>query len=93
MQGTEIWLKYYRKFWSVLHLIGPVRNGHDRHPCETASLLIMALPEVPIIISAERLNKGIVIRFMDGHCGFYSATLLFAKFAECEKLDEAEIEW
>ena len=60
---------------------------------DAASSLTMVLDEVPNIVSAERLNSGIVIRFDDGQCAFYSSILLFSKLPECEKLNEADVEW
>ena len=53
----------------------------------------MVVPEVPKIVSAERLNNGIVIKFDNGQCGFYTNSFLFSKLPECEELNEAETEW
>lgn len=58
-----------------------------------ATCLGMVNSKVPDVIAAERLNEGVVIKFANGHCGFYSSAFLFSKLGESEQLDEAEVEW
>ena len=53
----------------------------------------MVISDAPRITAAERLNEGLVIKFEDGQCAFYSDALLFSKLPECEQLEEAETEW
>lgn len=53
----------------------------------------MVVPKIPIIVSAERLNNGIVIKFDNGQCGFYASSFLFSKLSECEELNENDTEW
>ena len=53
----------------------------------------MLTSETPQIVAAERLNKGLVIKFDNGRCGFYSSALLFSKILESDELDEADIAW
>lgn len=60
---------------------------------DAASCSDMIVTEAPRIISAERLNSGVVIRFANGQCGFYPNSFLFAKLPECEELNEADVEW
>ena len=57
------------------------------------SSLDMVIPDVPRIIAAERLNAGLVIKFENGRCAFYSCAFLFSKLSECKELSEADIEW
>lgn len=54
---------------------------------------VMSVPEIPNIISAERLQSGIVIKFDNGQCGFYASSYLFSKLPECEELNETDTEW
>ncbi len=61
--------------------------------CPTRSSLDMVISGVPRIITAERLNTGLVIRFEDGQCAFYSSAFLFSKLPECKQLREEDIEW
>ena len=49
--------------------------------------------EAPHIIAAERLNEGLVIKFADGQCAFYSQNILFWQLSLAEHLDEAAAEW
>ena len=65
----------------------------DRHTFSAAACLGMGISKVLSIISAERLNHGIVIRFSDGRCGFYKTSYLHSKLEECEELNEADVEW
>lgn len=60
---------------------------------DAASRSNMVTSEAPQIISAERLNNGIVLTFANGQCGFYPNSFLFAKLPECEELNEADVEW
>ena len=46
-----------------------------------------------VIVTAERLSDGLVVKFQDGRCAFYSAVLLSAIFADAEELDEAAVAW
>ena len=55
--------------------------------------LRMVTPGVPQIVAADRLNEGLVIKFDDGQCAFFSSAFLFSKLSECEELNEADIEW
>ncbi len=53
----------------------------------------MAIVASTEIIAAERLNDGLVIKFDDGKCAFYSALLLRATFAQARELDETRTDW
>lgn len=64
----------------------------DEHG-SAATCLGMVNSGFPEVIAAERLNEGVVIKFADGQCGFYSSAFLFSKLSECEQLDEADVEW
>ncbi|WP_263385623.1 hypothetical protein [Granulicella arctica] len=44
----------------------------------------METPSAPRIVSAERLNGGVIIAFEDGKCAVYSAALLYATFSHAE---------
>jgi hypothetical protein len=45
------------------------------------------------IIAAERLPDGIVVKFEDGNCVFYSAKLLAESIPRAKKLDESALDW
>ncbi len=45
------------------------------------------------IIAVDFLSAGLVVKFDDGRCAFYSAEMLSALFAEAEEIDETEIVW
>lgn len=45
------------------------------------------------IVAAELLNDGLVVKFEDGSCVFYSALLLRETAAQAETLDETEVAW
>lgn len=53
----------------------------------------MDFSPVPRILAADRLNEGLVIRFENGQCAFYSTLFLFSKLPECEELKETDLEW
>ena len=42
----------------------------------------------PVIVTADRLNEGLVVLFHDGRCAFYSASLLYEVFLSAIALDE-----
>jgi hypothetical protein len=42
------------------------------------------LPKEPHVISAERLNGGVIITFEDGRSAIYSSSLLDSIFAQAE---------
>ena len=45
------------------------------------------------IVIADRTNSGIILKFDDGRCAFYSCAFLYSKLSECEELDEADLQW
>lgn len=45
------------------------------------------------IISADRLEEGVVVKFDDGRCAFYSCALLYATLPQSQELDETELDW
>ncbi|WP_263383430.1 hypothetical protein [Granulicella arctica] len=51
----------------------------------------MNSPTAPRVVSAERLNGGVMIIFADGKGAVYSATLLYAMFGQALEV-EAEPE-
>ena len=53
----------------------------------------MAPTPDPRIISAERLESGIVIKFEDGRCAFFSNKLLHDALPKAKELDESVIAW
>lgn len=53
----------------------------------------MTLPDKPRIISAERMAKGLVLRFEDGRCGFYPYELLSKMCDKAKPLDEQNEDW
>ena len=53
----------------------------------------MVTSDVPRIIAADRLHTGLVIKFENGQCAFFSSSFLFSKLPECQQLTEAETEW
>lgn len=48
---------------------------------------------VPAIVATERLKDGIVVRFSDGKCVFYSTVLLYRSIKQAEMKDETEVVW
>ncbi len=64
----------------------------DADPADGRSL-DMAIYDVPELTHADRLDKGIVIKFSDGKCGFYSNDFLYSKLPESELLDETDVAW
>jgi len=53
----------------------------------------MAVTETAQVVAAERLNGGLVIKFNDGKCAFYPASMLHAMFSQAEELDETHTAW
>ena len=45
------------------------------------------------IVAAERLIGGVLVKFADGQCGFYSEAYLFSKLIEVEQLNEQKAQW
>lgn len=45
------------------------------------------------IVTAELLNDGIVVKFKDGRCFLYSASLLAQIIPRAQELDEAATTW
>ena len=45
------------------------------------------------IVVAEKLNDGLVLKFTDGSCAFYSAALLYTLLSLAVKLDETAVAW
>jgi hypothetical protein len=43
----------------------------------------------PRVISADRIDGGLIITFDDGRCAVYSASLLFDTFAQAEEVGSA----
>ena len=39
------------------------------------------------------MNDGIIIKFDDNECAFYSCELLYAMLPQSEELDEADLHW
>jgi hypothetical protein len=50
-------------------------------------------PVADTILVVERLHSGIVVKFEDETCAFYSAALLRSMLFEAEPLDESRVEW
>ena len=53
----------------------------------------MAISKARRIVVADRINDGIIIKFNDGKCAFYSCELLYENLAKCEELDETVLHW
>lgn len=53
----------------------------------------MMKPIDAIIMAVERLNDGVVVKFEDGRCVFYSASLLYKTIPQAEEQDENRPEW
>ena len=53
----------------------------------------MELLQSPQIIAVERLNTGIVVKFADSNCFFYSQELLQRMQPQAEPLDESNVTW
>ena len=60
---------------------------------DSAPSLLMSNSDVPQIVLADRLSKGLVIKFSNGRCGFFSNELLYSAFPECVELDETDLAW
>lgn len=53
----------------------------------------MAISEARRIVVADRMNDGLIIKFDDGKCAFYSCALLYENLSKCEELDETDLHW
>lgn len=53
----------------------------------------MDVSETRRIVNADRMNDGLIIRFNDGRCAFYSCEVLYATLAKCEELNDKEVFW
>ena len=53
----------------------------------------MVRSEVPGILAVDRLNSGIVVKFADGSCAFFSVSLLYATLPRAEAQDEQARAW
>jgi hypothetical protein len=49
--------------------------------------------DAPRISAVERLKDGVMVKFTDGTCVFYPASLLYEMIPEAEKQDEAKATW
>ena len=47
---------------------------------------------VPRVVSAERLEKGVIITFDDGKCAVYPTSLLLAIFPNAEEIIDPDPE-
>ena len=45
------------------------------------------------IVNVDRMNDGIIVKFDNGRCAFYSCAFLYAKLSESEELDEVDLQW
>lgn len=45
------------------------------------------------IVNADRMIDGIVIKFDDGRCAFYSCAFLYKALPDCEQLEETDLNW
>ena len=64
-------------------------------------LAYMAIPSTsskpptpaPRIIAADQLNDGLVIKFDNGQCGFYSDAYLFSMLGGSQVQNETLVKW
>ena len=47
----------------------------------------------PSISAADILNDGLVLKFDDGRCAFYSCQLLYDTLPWADEMDEADLAW
>lgn len=47
----------------------------------------------PRIFAANLLNSGLILKFDNGRCAFYSCKLLNDTFPLADELDETELAW
>ena len=47
----------------------------------------------PQIVTVDKMNGGVIIKFADGNCAFYSCALLYAMLPRCEQLNEEALAW
>ena len=45
------------------------------------------------ISAAETLNDGLILKFNDGRCAFYSCQLLYNALPWAEEMDETNLMW
>ena len=45
------------------------------------------------IVNSDRMNDGLIIKFDNGKCAFFSCAFLYAKLSECEELDDGDLQW
>ena len=50
-------------------------------------------PVQPRILTAETLSDGLVLKFDDGRCAFYSSQLLYSLLSWAEEMDEENLMW
>ena len=65
------------------------QTGSGRH----RKIRYMNEAVVPAIVAAERLKDGIMVRFSDGKCVFYSTALLYRSINMAELHNETEVVW
>ena len=53
----------------------------------------MDVIETRRIVNADRMNDGLIIKFNDGKCAFFSCSLLYATLQRCKELTETEVIW
>ena len=53
----------------------------------------MDLLEARQIVNADRMSGGMIIKFDDGRCAFYSSALLYETLPKCEELNESDLIW
>ncbi len=55
--------------------------------------MCMSKSAKPDLVAAERVGAGLVIKFSDGRCAFYSSALLYAALTQAKLLDEEKVAW
>ena len=70
-----------------------LRKPDDRQILRVKRSLNMVISKARRIVVADRMNDGIIIKFDDGKCAFYSCELLYVNLSKCEELDETVLHW
>lgn len=57
---------------------------------ENLSFCTMENSHIPKIISADRLEGGVIVSFEDGRCAIYSAALMYATLSQAREVTDKE---
>ena len=74
-------------------LVGGLARERTDGDSVSGRCLGMEFPTDASVLAVERLNDGIVVKFSDGTCAYYSAALLYAQVFRAVLLQETDVAW